>query len=49
MMLGESYHKGGRKPGSGRSFKEFLQFAPPDSPYRADAVKVLRKLGESTD
>ena len=45
LMLAESDRASGRRQEAIDHYREFLKLAPPDSPFRVDAIKALQGLG----
>jgi tetratricopeptide (TPR) repeat protein len=49
LMLAEVSRSGGRRAEAIEYYREYLKLAPPDSPFRADAIKQLSALGAPFD
>jgi len=49
LMLAEVSRSGGRRAEAIEYYREYLKLAPPDSPFRADAIKQLSSLGAPFD
>jgi tetratricopeptide (TPR) repeat protein len=49
LMLAEVSRTGGRRAEAIEYYREYLKLAPPDSPFRPDALKQLAALGASPD
>ena len=49
LMLAEVSRTGGRRAEAIEYYREYLKLAPPDSPFRQDALKQLAALGASPD
>jgi len=49
LMLAEHYRTSNRKNEAIEYYRNFLKLSPPDSPYRADALKYMSSVGASYD
>jgi tetratricopeptide (TPR) repeat protein len=49
LMLADASRTSGRRSEAVEYYREYLKLAPPDSPFRADAVKALQGLGAPWD
>jgi tetratricopeptide (TPR) repeat protein len=45
LLLADAERVAGKKPEAIEHYQRFLSLAPPDSPYRKDALAALRGLG----